>query len=308
VRNEVLTGIDSSTLITVSPASSILNRALKFLIWLSANYPNQIWSQYYNGTNIIWDNIIVAGHSQGSGFATLIGMRYGTTRVIQYGGTTDYYNTGVAPLWTQGPSQTPKDRFVGFRSKYEFICLGAAANWVNLQMPNYGAVVDVTSLTNPFVNSHMLCTPNRIAEGGQPLGEGLLAHFSYIVDGYLPSGNLLSEYQSAWTYLATIPSCLKTCVNSTYCANNGSCVPLSSIFTEPSDPCLCQEGALVNGAYIAWVVIVVVVAISLLIAVPIILICRSRPSPCESCYTSCPRCCTFWGDCGKGSKSGDANE
>jgi len=306
VRNEILTGQDSSTKISVTPASSILNRFLKLLMWLDINYPTQGWNNYFNETSINWNNIVVSGHSQGSGHAALIGIRYTTSRIVQFGGCTDYYTTGVAPTWTLAPPQTPKERFFGFRSKYEFVCLGAAANWVNLGMPTYGAVIDVTDTTKspPYFNSHQLCTsnlPNVPAKS--PIGLGLVAHIAYIADGYLPKGDTLVEYQSAWTYLALNVPCEVQCPNGSYCAMNGSCISLSTVFTEPSDPCLCDEGSLINGDYIAWVVVVIVVGISALIGVPIILICRFRPSACKSCYKSCPRCCTFWGDCGKKNKS-----
>jgi len=289
--------------VTVTPAESVLNRLLKFFIWLDTNYPEHGWNQYYNGSEVVWNNIVVSGHSQGSGHAALLGIWYLTAKVIQYGGCTDYYTTGVAPSWTTMVPLTPREKIVGFRSKYEFVCLGAAANWVNLGMQNFGAVVDVENSANtpPYYNSHQLCTSNMPDVGGNYLGLGLLAHIAYIVDGYLPSGSLLTQYEASWTYLAMVDSCgVLTCPNGTYCAVNGSCISTNNIFVETSDPCLCDEGELVNKYFIVWVVIVVCVGIALLVAIPIILICRFRPSPCASCYESCPRCCTFWGDCGKG--------
>jgi len=258
VRNEILTGQDSSNLLTVTVPNSINNRLYKLLVYLTAQYPADNWNDFINGTSILWENIVVVGHSQGSGHAAYIGVLFNTTRVIQYGGCTDLYSDGTSPSWTLWPSATPYENFYGFRSKYEFVCSGAKSNWINFQMPTYGDVIDIDTLTisgpAAFANSHQICSSYKPKVGVQPLGLGLVAHIVYIVNGLIKESRI-PLYEGVWLYMSTLQDC-GTCPNGTYCSINSTCISLSTVFTESVDPCLCDEGPLVNPSFLAVVIVV----------------------------------------------------
>jgi len=264
VRNETLTGADSSSLVSISISESILNRFIKMLIYLQENYPSGSWSQFYNGTNINWNQIVASGHSQGSGFAAFIGVLYNCTKIIQYGGCTDLYSDGTSPSWTDWVPVTPREFFTGFRSEYEFVCSGAKSNWIQFGQPTYGSTVCIEETTD-FLSSHQICSNFKPSLGVQPLGLGLYAHFDYTVDGYIQASRT-TLIESVWEYLATIPECWGQCANGTFCAFNGSCIPLTAAYSNSTDPCSCDEGSLINPGFLAIVIILPVVACILIIA------------------------------------------
>lgn len=117
------------------------------LLWLENNYPNDGWSgkhlerakpaivylfflAYLNGTTSVnWTQIIVSGHSQGSGHAAFIGMLQNCSRIIQYGGCTDLYSNGDTPSWTNWTPITPREAYYG-KKKKKRIWLENILNWL----------------------------------------------------------------------------------------------------------------------------------------------------------------------------------
>ena len=49
VRREIITGVDTSPLVDVNAANSIVNRLEKLLSYLGAYYPKEGWGQYLSG-------------------------------------------------------------------------------------------------------------------------------------------------------------------------------------------------------------------------------------------------------------------
>lgn len=117
-RNAIVTGAPVSDKIKVAAANSILNRFQKLLAYLVAHDPQGGWDQFMTNGKPVWNQIIVAGHSQGSGHAAYIGKMFNVDRVLMFSGPQDYLADLDKPApWQAGESATPPSRFFAFLSK-----------------------------------------------------------------------------------------------------------------------------------------------------------------------------------------------
>lgn len=143
-RSEILTGTDSTTLRTVSRASSVENRLLKLLQYLHTQFPADGWNQYYTGNALVWNKLSVSGHSQGAGFSGYVGKVRSVFRVGMYSSGGDFSTTGVPSNWMRRPGLTPASSYYGFSSKNDELAAwegatGVNALWTELGM---GAIAD----------------------------------------------------------------------------------------------------------------------------------------------------------------------
>jgi hypothetical protein len=92
-RMELFDGRGESTVVAVDRANSIENRLTKVLQHLAAQYPGENWSDFLDpsgtGPAPRWSEIVIAGHSLGSGQAMLIGQLHSVFRVASFSGFTD---------------------------------------------------------------------------------------------------------------------------------------------------------------------------------------------------------------------------
>jgi hypothetical protein len=119
-RDSIVTGAPVSDRIHVSPANSILNRFQKLLVYLVQHDPKGGWDEFINEKDgkPIWDRIIVAGHSQGSGHAAYIGKMFHVDRVLMFSGPQDYMDDFHKPApWLGESSATPPSRFFALLSQ-----------------------------------------------------------------------------------------------------------------------------------------------------------------------------------------------
>ena len=114
-RDTIVTGDPGSEKIKVNPANSILNRFQKLLVYLAAHDPSGEWNEFVRNGQPVWNRIIVAGHSQGSGHAAYIGKLFRVDRVFIFSGPQDYLDDLHAPApWLARKSATPLTRFFAF--------------------------------------------------------------------------------------------------------------------------------------------------------------------------------------------------
>src|SRR5438046_425691 len=114
---EIVYGADVSSLVTVNPANSIVNRLTKFLQYLDVNYPTEAWGQFLSDGNPSWAQIAFGGLSQGAGNSAMIAKSHVVARVVMFSGVTDALPMG--PSACQGAANwlsrhtTPTDRYWG---------------------------------------------------------------------------------------------------------------------------------------------------------------------------------------------------
>ena len=118
-REEICFGISASNYVAVDLLNCIGTRATKLMLYLKNNYPEQKWSQYLTPSNtLLWDKIIVSGHSQGAGHACYLGYKKNVHRVVMFSGPNDYstYFHDTAN-WLKTNSITPINRYYSLLHK-----------------------------------------------------------------------------------------------------------------------------------------------------------------------------------------------
>jgi hypothetical protein len=160
-RTEVLTGQDLSTYETVDRNNSIEHRLIKAIDYLNVNYPAENWGQFLNGTNIVWKNLVVAGHSQGAGEAGFIAKTYAVDRAIMFDSGDWYEGESRPATWISMPGATPDIRFFGAAHTNDplFPNPHQIPAWSAFGLTNFGPAVFVEDVTDPqFECSRMLRT------------------------------------------------------------------------------------------------------------------------------------------------------
>ena len=202
-RLEVIDGSNRVSFLSVNSVNSIQNRLLKALQYLQATYPSQGWGQYYSGSNLRWDKLIVCGHSQGSGMAAMLAKTRVTDRCIVFTGM-DWWTDGAPPRpynWMFISPQTPVDRWYCFaheRDQFlDFTEMQAAA--AALDVTRYGACERVESApSDDYGSRHFLSTNLEPAPG-----QSSSYHGCPVVDAATPmqGDGVTPVFKPVWDYL-----------------------------------------------------------------------------------------------------------
>ncbi len=204
-RNEVITGTDTSPVVSVDRANSITGRLVSLLTYLSATFPNEGWAQYLVNGQPNWSVITVGGHSQGSGHAAYLAKQQLLDRSVMFSGPSDVgIAAGSVAPWLNLPNITPASRQFGFTHTSDGLVPLALVtrNWDVLGLSAFGVATSVDTTSPLFANARMLTTnapPNPGALGLTPD----LPHASPVVDVATPltaAGTPL--YAPVWVYLA----------------------------------------------------------------------------------------------------------
>ncbi len=160
-RDEICFGNQISSVVDVNVLNCITTRATKLLIYLKNTYPNENWGQYLTASNtVLWNKVIVSGHSQGSGHACYIAKRFLTDRVVMFSGPNDYSTNFNSPAnWLSQSGLTPlskhysllhtQDEIVPFN--YQVANLRGLGLLTATENP-----VLVDNLTAPYSNAHSM--------------------------------------------------------------------------------------------------------------------------------------------------------
>jgi hypothetical protein len=199
MRHEIFDGTDRHDAIAVNRPNSIENRLSKLLIYLRQTYPGKGWEQYLeNDSVIVWQKIIVSGHSQGGGHAGFISKQKEVARVVMFAAADVLPLLGRRADWVTMPGPTPPERYFGFIHELdESIPLTAQLNmWSDYGMPAFGDLVLTDSIAAPYNASHMLYSRLLITQG--PVSY----HGCIVVSYYTPkdaNGNPI--YEPVWEYM-----------------------------------------------------------------------------------------------------------
>lgn len=200
-RREIITGSDLSPLVTVNAANAIAGRLTALLTYLNTNFPNEGWGQFLVGGAPDWSRIGMAGHSQGSGHAAMMGKLFVLDRVAMFSGPGDFFGANIAP-WLTLPNMTPATRIYGFTHRSDELVPVALvqAAWRAIGLEALGAAADVDALAPPYGGSHILLS-NAPARPGAPSATPL--HGGTVADAITPlnaSGTPL--YEPVWIVMA----------------------------------------------------------------------------------------------------------
>ncbi|NHF59999.1 hypothetical protein FK220_011645 [Flavobacteriaceae bacterium TP-CH-4] len=203
-RMEVLTGEDLHDEVSVDRNHSIENRVLRLLQYLEENYPDQGWGQYTNDAAIAWNKLVLAGHSQGGGYAGFIGKLHQVDRVVMFSAS-DWFKTAPAN-WVLEAGETPSDRiyaFVHLQDEAGFFGPNQIMlkNWEGYGITDFGEIVLVDATSAPYDNSHTLVTNAETVDYDHWFHDDNY-HNGVIVDPFVPlDSEGESLYKDVWEYL-----------------------------------------------------------------------------------------------------------
>lgn len=201
-RQEVIDGIDRHLAVNVSPPNSIENRLIKALQYLDNEFPNENWNQFWSGdSTIIWENMVMSGHSQGGGHAAILGKLKSLERVVVFA-SLDWMNTlDRTPAWvTMNGATSPDKYFVFTHDEDEALDFDQQLIfWENLGLNPTDNLLLVDDTFAPFQNSQTLFTQITPAVDSQ-------FHSSVVVDVATPKdGNGVPVLEHVWEYLIDFP-------------------------------------------------------------------------------------------------------
>ncbi|TGL70528.1 BPSS1187 family protein [Leptospira kmetyi] len=167
-REEIITGVDKSNVVSVDTNNSIDGRLLKLLQYLVLKRPNDGWGQFLNGDSVIWSKVYFGGHSQGSGHAAYQGKIKTLGRVSIYSGVSDYHIASATPAtWLTSSGFTASNLFFGLIHVGDGVAnISGNPNQVTdawqTAFGMNGALTDADSGTAPYGGTQRLTT-NRCA-------------------------------------------------------------------------------------------------------------------------------------------------
>lgn len=112
-RNRRVYGDTTFSLIDDKPYDAIVNRLTKLLIYLSENDKKIDWNRYLKNGKPNWEEIALAGQSQGGGMSAFIAKTHVVSRVIDFSGGWDYSAKNKIAKWYLKNNATPLNRWYG---------------------------------------------------------------------------------------------------------------------------------------------------------------------------------------------------
>lgn len=160
-RDEICLGNQVSNVVSVDLLNCISTRVTKLLIYLKNVHPDQNWGQYLTATNtVIWNKIILSGHSQGSGHACYLGKKNLADRVVMFSGPNDYstYFSSSAN-WLSQSGQTPLNKHYALLHTQDevvpFVYQVANLKGLGLLAPTESPIL-ADNLSTPYSNAKAL--------------------------------------------------------------------------------------------------------------------------------------------------------
>lgn len=196
-RMEVFDGVDRHPDIQVDENNCIKRRAEKLIKYLADTYPSEGWEQYLDGTEVLWNKVVVSGHSQGGGHAGIISKMFEVSRVIMFAATDWVASEATTADWITATGPTPVDRYYGFINRYDEMVNFAVQQitWQNYGMDDFGSTVLVDGLAAPYDGTHMLYTELT------PSNDPTKFHGSVVSDPYIPMDDNVPVFAPVWTYM-----------------------------------------------------------------------------------------------------------
>lgn len=199
VRREIITGINTSARVQITPANAIINRLEKLLQYLQRQYPTEGWGGFLANGAVDWSRVTLAGHSQGGGHVGVLAKLVSLDRAVYFSSPADWRQQRDVPAtWLSRPNVTPASRQYAFIHEQDQLVpvAQARANWAALGLDGFGAVTNIDATSAPFGSSHQLTT--RAA----PLLAGSY-HGATVVDAATPRATGgVPLFEAAWIYLA----------------------------------------------------------------------------------------------------------
>lgn len=161
VRREVISGVNLSARVVVTPANAIVHRLERLLATLQAQFPAEGWGAFLIGGSVDWSRVTLAGHSQGGGHVGVLAKLVALDRAVYFSSPADWRQVANTPAtWLGRPNVTSATRQLAFIHEQDQLVpeAQARANWVALGLDALGPVTSVDGSVAPYGDSHRLTT------------------------------------------------------------------------------------------------------------------------------------------------------
>jgi hypothetical protein len=188
VRREIIYGTDTSPVISVSLADSIMGR-LESVLAARKDQPD--WAQFVTPEGEpVWSKVVLSGHSQGAGHVAIMAQDQAVARVALLAGPNDggKGSDTSAPWVEDGPGATDASAWYALGHVDDASRLRQLDAWNKLQVPK-----DSNQAAVP-TGAHRLFTSLKPADSSR-------GHESVVIDQYLVKTNGVPALRSTWASL-----------------------------------------------------------------------------------------------------------
>lgn len=181
VREEILTGVDKTPKVAISPQDALETRLVNLLSYLQSQYPSEDWGKFVQRGAIDWPLIKAVGHSQGAGHVAMLAKRHALSRATMISGVADLATTGQPAPWLSAPGLTPANRMYGFTHVADYVVpvVLAEASWDAMGLGAFGPLTSVDGQAADYGGSHKLLTALVPEAGANP-------HIAMVEDSKMP--------------------------------------------------------------------------------------------------------------------------
>jgi hypothetical protein len=187
-------GSDPGRYSSVAPADSILARLTHALRVLRDRDPSGGWNRYLSGDRVLWNRIVLAGHSQGGGESAYIAHLHRAQGVLMFASPVATDGTVVAS-WMPDHGATPMSRYYGFDDVHDVYFSRIQGSWAALGVGGGQPPVLIAS-TVPIGGGHRILSDVELGTPGQ-------AHARVVADGGPRSSAGVPVFQNVWRWMLT---------------------------------------------------------------------------------------------------------
>jgi pimeloyl-ACP methyl ester carboxylesterase len=116
-HQEIVFGKEVSPLCVVDVNNSLQMRLEDALKFLSSTHSR--WREYYSDGKVHWQQLVLVGHSQGSGHVAYLAKQFKVERVFLIAGPQDH-SDALPAAWLERPGATPNSRYFALLHKDDF--------------------------------------------------------------------------------------------------------------------------------------------------------------------------------------------
>jgi len=219
VREEVWNGVDTSLLVTIDthPQDCIRVRLRALFRWLMNplnGHASDGWDHFWDGTSIDWSRVVLAGHSNGAGFAAYIAAQKSVDRVLLFAGGGDGKDDPMGPIqlanWVAPASSTATDalRYYALAHTNDISCNMQVPRieklrrtWSVLGLPGVARTIDYV-IPATYAPARQLLTSRALWPLAMaPCDQQGMAHMGVVANGFSPDAFLVM----AWRYMLGTP-------------------------------------------------------------------------------------------------------
>ena len=187
-------GSDPGRYSSVAPADSILARLTHALRVLRDRDPSGGWDRYLSGDRVLWNRIVLAGHSQGGGESAYIAHRHRVQGVLMFASPVATDGTVVAS-WMPDRGATPMSRYYGFDDVHDVYFGRIQGSWAALGVGGAEPPVRIGA-TLPIGGGHRILSDIELGTPGQ-------AHGRVVADDGPRTSAGVPVFQGVWRWMLT---------------------------------------------------------------------------------------------------------